>query len=95
MPPLVVFEENRAYVIEKFHNGHFDYIEVIQEVAQRDFFLYISNNGMLGELAESYPWPRKRQEVPLPGVQRPERVPPRHAVRSGLPSQDRTRYGIG
>jgi hypothetical protein len=64
MPPLVVFEENRAYVIEKFHNGHFDYIEVIQEVAQRDFFLYISNNGMLGELAESYPWPRKRQEVP-------------------------------
>lgn len=64
MPPLVLFEENRAYVIEKFRNGHFDYIEVIQEVAQRDFFRYIDTNGLLSELAESYPWPRKREEVP-------------------------------
>lgn len=32
MSNLLIFEANRAYVIEQFHNGHFDYIEVVQEV---------------------------------------------------------------
>lgn len=64
MPPLIVFEENKAYVIERFHKGHFDYIEATREIAQRDFFNYIKANGLLGELAESYPWPRKHEEVP-------------------------------
>ena len=64
MADLVLFEENRAYVIEQFHNGHFDYIEVIQEVAQRDFFRFVAPRGLLGELAASYPWPREKDEVP-------------------------------
>jgi len=64
MDDLVLFEENRAYIIEKFHNGHFDYIEVVQEVAQRDFFRYVAGHGLLAQLAASYPWPRKKQEVP-------------------------------
>ena len=55
MADLVLFEENRVYVIEQFHNGHFDYIEVIQEVAERDFFRFLAARALLGELAQSYP----------------------------------------
>ena len=64
MPPILVYEHNRSYVIEKFHNGHFDYIDVVQEVAQRDFFRYVASALLLERLAESYPWPRSREEVP-------------------------------
>ena len=64
MPDLLLFEEDRAYVIEKFHNGHFDFIEVIQEVAQRDFFRWVAGRTILQRLAASYPWPRQKQEVP-------------------------------
>jgi hypothetical protein len=64
MPEIVLFENDRTYVMEKFHNGHFDFIEVIQEVAQRDFFQWVAGKALLQLLAQSYPWPRKKQEVP-------------------------------
>jgi len=64
MPDLLIFEANRAYVIEEFNKGHFDYIEVVQEVAQRDFFRFVASGGLLERLAASYPWPREKQEVP-------------------------------
>lgn len=64
MPPILVYEQNRPYVIEKFHNGHFDYIDVVQEVAQRDFFGYVASTLLLERLADTYPWPRSKQEVP-------------------------------
>jgi len=64
MPPILVYEENRAYVIEQFHNGHFDYLDVVQEVAQRDFFRFVASTRLLERLAQSYPWPRKKEEVP-------------------------------
>lgn len=64
MPEFLLFEENRAYVIEQFHNGHFDYIEAVQEVAQRDFYRYVACPGLLDAMAATYPWPRKREEVP-------------------------------
>jgi hypothetical protein len=64
MPDLTLYEENRAYVIDKFHDGHFDYIEVIQEVVQRDFFRYVAKGELLQRLADSYPSPRTKPEVP-------------------------------
>ena len=64
MPPILIYEQNRPYVIEKFHNGHFDYIDVVQEVAQRDFFRYVASTLLLERLAETYPWPRSKEEVP-------------------------------
>lgn len=64
MPPILVYEQNRAYIIEQFHNGHFDYIDVVQEVAQRDFFRYVASTQLLERLAASYPWPREKEEVP-------------------------------
>jgi len=64
MPDLTLYEEDRTYVIDKFHNGHFDYIEVIQEVVQRDFFRYVAKGDLLRRLADSYPSPRNKPEVP-------------------------------
>ena len=64
MPPILIYEQNRPYVIEKFHNGHFDYIDVVQEVAQRDFFRYVASTLLLERLGETYPWPRSKEEVP-------------------------------
>lgn len=64
MPDLTLYEEDRTYVIDKFHDGHFDYIEVIQEVVQRDFFRYVAQGDLLRRLADSYPSPRTKPEVP-------------------------------
>ncbi len=64
MPDLTLFEEDRTYVIDQFHDGHFDYIEVIQEVVQRDFFRYVAKGDLLQRLADSYPSPRTKPEVP-------------------------------
>jgi len=64
MPPILVYERNKAYVMEQFHNGHFDYVEVVQEVAQRDFFRYVASRTLLERLAETYPSPRSKEEVP-------------------------------
>ena len=64
MPPILVYEQNKPYVIQQFHNGHFDYIDVVQEVTQRDFFRYVASTLLLQRLAESYPWPRSKEEVP-------------------------------
>ena len=64
MPPILVYEQNKPYVIQQFHNGHFDYIDVVQETAQKDFFSYVASNLLLERLAASYPWPRSKEEVP-------------------------------
>lgn len=64
MPQILIYEENKPYVIDQFHNGRFDYIDVVQEVVQRDFFRYLSSTSILNRLAESYPWPRSKEEVP-------------------------------
>ena len=64
MPPILVYEQNKPYVIQQFHNGHFDYIDVVQEMAQRDFFRFVGSTLLLERLAQTYPWPRKKEEVP-------------------------------
>ena len=57
MPPILVYEQNKAYIIKQFHNGHFDYIDVVQEVAQRDFFRFVASTLLLERLAERRPKP--------------------------------------
>jgi hypothetical protein len=64
MPPILVYEENRTYVIDRFHNGHFDYVDMVLEAPQRDFFRFVASSLLLERLAQSYPSPRKKEEVP-------------------------------
>jgi hypothetical protein len=62
---LVIFEENRPLVLEALGNGEFDYIEAASEVFEADFFRFIKARALLDQLAETYPMPRKKEEVPF------------------------------
>ena len=62
---LVIFEENKPLVLEELRNGEFDYIEAASEVFEADFFRFIKARALLDQLAETYPTPRKKEEVAL------------------------------
>lgn len=62
---LVIFEENKPFVLQALGNGDFDYIESASEVFETDFFRFIKAKAILNKLAESYPTPRKKEDVPL------------------------------
>jgi hypothetical protein len=62
---LVVFEYDQNYVLECFRHGEFDFVDGISEVAETEFFRYIGAKKILGKLAETYPSPREKEEVPL------------------------------
>jgi len=62
---LVIFEQNRPLVLEALGNGEFEYIEAANEVFETDFFGFIRAKAILSKLAETYPTPREKQDVPL------------------------------
>jgi len=62
---LVVFEYDQNYVLECFRRGEFDFVDGVSEVAETEFFRYIGAKKILGKLAETYPSPREKEEVPL------------------------------
>jgi len=62
---LVIFEENKPFVLQALGNGDFDYIESASEVYEADFFRFIKARTILDRLAQTYPTPRKKQDVPL------------------------------
>ena len=59
------FERNDAWVIEAFRRGEFDYLEGVGEVSEVDFFRAITERKILQKLADTYPSPCQKQEVPL------------------------------
>ncbi len=62
---LVVFEYDQNYVLECFRRGEFDFVDGVSEVAETEFFRYIGAKKILGKLAETYPSPREKEEVPI------------------------------
>ena len=62
---LVIFEENKPFVLKALHSGDFDYIEAASEVFETDFFRFIQAKTILDKLADTYPTPRKKEDVPL------------------------------
>jgi hypothetical protein len=54
---LVIFEDNKPFVLEALGNGEFDYMEAASEVFEADFFRFIKARVLLDELAER-PAPR-------------------------------------
>ena len=38
---MVIFEENKPFVLEALGNGEFDYMEAASEVVEADFFRFI------------------------------------------------------
>jgi len=62
---LVVFEENKPFVLEALGNGNFDYMESASEVFETEFFRYIKAKTILDKLSATYPTPRKKEDVPV------------------------------
>ena len=62
---LVVFENNKPYIIDEFREGRFDYIELASDVAETKFFQFLFSKQLVEKLAEHYPSPRKRHHVPM------------------------------
>lgn len=62
---LVAFEHDREFVIGALRAGQLDYLEHVSEAAETDFFRHLIGRGVLNRLAESYPTPRQKEEVPV------------------------------
>ena len=62
---LVIFEENKPFVLQSLGKGEFDYIESASEVYEADFFRFIKAGTILDKLTDTYPTPRKKEDVPL------------------------------
>ena len=62
---LVIFEQNKPFIIQSLRNGEFDYMEAASEVFEADFFRFIKARALLDELAETYPKPREKEDVPF------------------------------
>ena len=62
---LVVFENDKPYVINEAREGRFDYLELASDVAETKFFQFLFGQGIVDQLADHYPSPRHRECVPL------------------------------
>ena len=60
-----LFECDKERVLEAFRSGKFDAVEVVSEVLERDLFSFLRSQRLLDELAQSYPTPRVKEEVPV------------------------------
>jgi len=62
---LVAFENDRQFVLEGLRHGAVDYVEPVSEAAEADLFRHLISRDVLTRLAETYPTPRKKEEVPV------------------------------
>jgi len=59
-----LYEYDPGFVLERFREGEFDFVDAVSEVEETEFFRYIGAHKILPKLAETYPSPRRKQEVP-------------------------------
>ena len=64
-PGACLLERNDERVLEAFRHGEFDYVDAIGEVSEADFFRAVTARKILNKLAQSYPSPRKKHDVPM------------------------------
>lgn len=62
---IVVYQYDQSFVVSSFEEGDFDYVDAVSELEETKFFRYIGAHKMLPKLAETYPSPRKKEEVPV------------------------------
>ena len=62
---FVAFEHDRKFVLEGLRHGEVDYVEAVTEAAEADLFRHLISRDVLTRLAETYPTPRKKEEVPV------------------------------
>jgi hypothetical protein len=59
------FQEDQALVYDKLRQGDVEHLEIVSRVVETQFFHTFLGGGALKQLAESYPTPRQKEEVPL------------------------------
>jgi hypothetical protein len=62
---LLCYEHDQGFVLARFREGEFDYLDAASEVVETDFFRYLGAEQVLQALAATYPTPRQKAEVPL------------------------------
>ncbi|RPJ01966.1 MAG: hypothetical protein EHM39_02530 [Chloroflexi bacterium] len=62
---LIAFQYHRSFIVDALRRGEIDYLEHVSEAAEADFFRHLIRRDVLNRLAERYPTPRKKQEVPV------------------------------
>lgn len=62
---LISFQYDRSFVLDALRQGEIDYLEHVSEAAEADFFRHLIRRQVIQRLAETYPTPRKKQEVPV------------------------------
>lgn len=62
---LLAFEHDRRFVLEALRSGEIDHLEQVGEAVEGDFFRELIQRRVLERLADSYPTPRKKEEVPV------------------------------
>lgn len=62
---LVCYEHDQGFVLARFREGEFDYLDAASEVVETEFFRYLGAEQILRDLAATYPTPRQKAEVPL------------------------------
>jgi hypothetical protein len=65
MMDLLAFQYDRGFVSDALRNGEIDYLEYVSEAAEADLFRHLFRRQVVQRLAESYPTPRKKEEVPV------------------------------
>jgi hypothetical protein len=59
------FQQDRELVLEKLQDGFLDHVEIVSRAVETQFFRTFLGNGGIEQLAERYPSPRKKHDVPL------------------------------
>lgn len=62
---LITFQYDRSFVLDALRNGEIDYLEHVSEAAEADLFRHLIRRQVVQRLAETYPSPRKKEEVPV------------------------------
>lgn len=61
---IVAYEHDQGFVLSRFQEGEFDYMDSASEVVETEFFRYIGAKNILQDIAKTYPSPRKKHDVP-------------------------------
>jgi hypothetical protein len=62
---LIDFQYDGSFVLDALRHGDIDYLEHVSEAAEADLFRHLIRRQVIQRLAETYPTPRKKEEVPV------------------------------
>jgi hypothetical protein len=62
---LICFQYDRSFVLQALRQGDIDCLEHVSEAAEADWFRHLIRRQVIQRLAETYPTPRKKEEVPV------------------------------